>query len=65
MHVAILTISDSVARGERVDLSGPALALRCRDLGWEVTASLQCSEIRAACAVNCESLRIRGAWICS
>ncbi len=44
MRVAILTISDSVARGERVDLSGPALVQRCRELGWEVNASLQCSD---------------------
>lgn len=44
MRVAILTISDSVARGERVDLSGPALVQRCRELSWEVTASLQCSD---------------------
>ncbi|HYW67800.1 MAG TPA: MogA/MoaB family molybdenum cofactor biosynthesis protein [Candidatus Dormibacteraeota bacterium] len=44
MRVAILTISDSVARGERVDLSGPALVQRCRELGWEVTATLRCSD---------------------
>ena len=44
MRVAILTISDSVACGERVDLSGPALVQRCRALGWEVTATLRCSD---------------------
>lgn len=44
MRVAILTISDSVARGERVDLSGPALVQRCRELGWEVNATLRCSD---------------------
>jgi len=44
MRVAILTISDSVARGERVDLSGPALVQRCRELGWEVTTTLRCSD---------------------
>ena len=44
MRVAILTISDSVARGERVDLSGPALVQRCRELGWEVTSTLRCSD---------------------
>ncbi len=44
MRVAVLTISDSVARGERVDLSGPAVVQRCRDLGWEVTSSLKCSD---------------------
>jgi molybdopterin adenylyltransferase len=44
MRVAILTISDSVARGERLDLSGPALVQRCRELSWEVTSALRCSD---------------------
>ena len=44
MRAAILTISDSVARGEREDLSGPAIAERCRELGWTVAAALQCSD---------------------
>jgi molybdopterin adenylyltransferase len=48
MRVAILTISDSVARGEREDLSGPALVVRCRELGWEVTSALRCSDDPAA-----------------
>lgn len=44
MRVAILTISDSVTRGEREDLSGPALVARCRKLGWDVTSALRCSD---------------------
>jgi molybdopterin adenylyltransferase len=44
MRVAVLTISDSVARDERIDLSGPAVVQRCRELGWEVTTSLKCSD---------------------
>lgn len=44
MRVAVLTISDSVAREERMDLSGPAVIQRCRELGWEVTSSLKCSD---------------------
>jgi len=40
MRVAVLTISDSVARSEREDLSGPAVVAACRGLGWEVTSSL-------------------------
>jgi molybdenum cofactor synthesis domain-containing protein len=44
MRIAVLTISDSVARNERVDLSGPAVVQRCRELGWEVTSSLKCSD---------------------
>jgi molybdopterin adenylyltransferase len=38
MRVAILTVSDSSARGERDDLSGPALCERCREVGWVVAA---------------------------
>src|SRR5450432_1188221 len=48
MRVSILTVSDSVSRGEREDLSGPALAARCRALGWEVTSALRCSDDPAA-----------------
>jgi len=44
MRVSILTISDSVARGEREDLSGPALVQRCRELGWEIDSALRCSD---------------------
>lgn len=38
MRVAVLTISDSVSRGEREDLSGAALVAFCRGMGWEVTS---------------------------
>jgi molybdenum cofactor synthesis domain-containing protein len=48
MRVAILTISDSVARGEREDLSGPALVARCRELGWVIASALRCSDDPAA-----------------
>jgi len=48
MRVTILTVSDSVSRGEREDLSGPALVARCRELGWEVTAALRCTDDRDA-----------------
>jgi molybdopterin adenylyltransferase len=44
MRVAVLTISDSVAHDERIDLSGPAVVQRCRELGWEVTSLLKCSD---------------------
>jgi molybdopterin adenylyltransferase len=44
MRVAILTISDSVARSEREDLSGPALVERCRALGWVIASALRCSD---------------------
>ncbi len=38
MQVAILTISDRAARGQREDVSGPALRERIQAQGWEVTA---------------------------
>ena len=44
MKIAILTVSDSVSRGEREDLSGPALVTRCRELGWTVASALRCSD---------------------
>lgn len=34
--VAILTVSDSAVAGTREDVSGPAVAERCRQLGWTV-----------------------------
>jgi molybdenum cofactor synthesis domain-containing protein len=59
MRVAILTISDSVSRGEREDLSGPALVGRCRQLGWEVTSALRCSDdpasLRSQLRTVCDS----------
>ena len=36
--VAILTVSDSAVAGTREDVSGPAIAERCRELGWTVAA---------------------------
>jgi molybdopterin adenylyltransferase len=48
MRVAVLTISDSVASGEREDLSGPAVVAVCRGLGWEVTCALRIADDAAA-----------------
>jgi molybdopterin adenylyltransferase len=36
MKIVVVTISDSVARGERQDASGPAVVARCKELGWPV-----------------------------
>jgi molybdopterin adenylyltransferase len=36
MRVAIITISDTVSRGEREDKSGVALEKRCGELGWKL-----------------------------
>ncbi len=40
IRVAIVTISDSVARGTRTDRSGAVLRERVEDLGWTVAASV-------------------------
>jgi molybdenum cofactor synthesis domain-containing protein len=39
MRIAVVTISDTVARGERQDSSGPAVVARCQELGWPVTST--------------------------
>jgi len=44
MRVAVVTISDTVAKGEREDLSGPAVVAACREQGWEVTSALRVSD---------------------
>jgi len=44
MRVAVLTISDSVTKGEREDVSGPAVVAFCRGLGWEITSALHVSD---------------------
>src|SRR5438309_7671657 len=44
MRISVLTISDSVTKGEREDLSGPAVVAFCRGLGWEVTSALRVSD---------------------
>jgi molybdopterin adenylyltransferase len=38
MRVAIVTVSDSAARGTRADASGPAVCKRCRELAWDVVS---------------------------
>jgi molybdenum cofactor synthesis domain-containing protein len=44
MRVAILTISDSAAKGDREDTSGPAVVAFCRGLGWEITETLRLAD---------------------
>ena len=39
MNVAIITISDTVASGERQDASGPAVAARCQELKFTVESA--------------------------
>ena len=44
MRVAVLTISDTVSRNEREDLSGPAVVAFCRGLQWEIVTTAQVSD---------------------
>jgi molybdenum cofactor synthesis domain-containing protein len=39
MRVAVVTVSDSVSQGKGADRSGPAVAERCKALGWDVVSS--------------------------
>ena len=39
MNIAVITISDSVARGTSKDASGPAVIARCQQLNWIVAAT--------------------------
>ncbi|MCU1243073.1 MAG: molybdenum cofactor synthesis domain protein [Candidatus Acidoferrum typicum] len=48
MRVAVLTISDSVSRGEREDFSGPAVVAFCRGLNWEIVETVRVSDDLAA-----------------
>jgi molybdopterin adenylyltransferase len=38
IRVAVLTVSDRSARGERIDASGPAITENIQKLGWNVAA---------------------------
>jgi molybdopterin adenylyltransferase len=60
MRVAVLTISDSVSKGEREDLSGPAVIAFCRGLGWEVTSGLRLPDEPAAIRENLRELADSG-----
>jgi molybdopterin adenylyltransferase len=48
MRVAVLTISDSVSSGKHEDRSGPAVATRCKELGWRIVASTVLRDDRSA-----------------
>lgn len=45
---AVITVSDSCSRGEREDLSGPAVAARLSELGFEIVARVLVADDEAA-----------------
>src|SRR6266436_2006724 len=73
MRVAVLTISDSVTKGEREDLSGPAVVAFCRGLGWEITSTLHVSDdpgnireqLRAVADSGRVDVLLTTAWVAS
>ena len=56
MKVALLTVSDRAARGERVDGSGPALRAAVEARGDEVVAAEVVADDRASVAAAIQSL---------
>jgi molybdopterin adenylyltransferase len=48
MRVSILTISDSVSVGKYEDRSGPAVATRCKELGWSIVSTAVLPDDRQA-----------------
>jgi molybdopterin adenylyltransferase len=60
MRVAILTISDTAASGQREDTSGPAVVAFCRGLGWEVTSTLRLPDDPAGIRENLRTIADSG-----
>jgi molybdopterin adenylyltransferase len=48
MRVIIVTISDTVAAGQREDASGPAVARVCVEMGWQVASAKILADDQAA-----------------
>jgi len=46
-HAAVITVSDSVSAGLRVDMSGPAVALRLGQMGWSADVLVVPDEVAA------------------
>ena len=51
MRAAVITVSTSTARGEREDVSGPALVELCRAAGLEVTHETVSDDLEALAAL--------------
>ncbi|MDP9147692.1 MAG: MogA/MoaB family molybdenum cofactor biosynthesis protein [Acidobacteriota bacterium] len=60
MRIAVLTISDSVAKGDREDSSGPAVVAFCRGLGWEITSTLRVADDLATIRENIRTIADSG-----
>jgi molybdopterin adenylyltransferase len=60
MRVAVITVSDSVARNEREDASGPAVAARAAELGWRVLSRHVVGDDQQVLLVTLTSLADKG-----
>lgn len=60
MRASILTLSDSVSSGKSEDRSGPAVAARCRELGWTVSSTLILPDDRTAIEAELKRLADSG-----
>jgi molybdenum cofactor synthesis domain-containing protein len=60
IHVAILTISDSVVGGTREDTSGPALTGRVEELGWYPTIKLTLPDVTHGISAALSELAAEG-----
>ena len=61
IRVAILTVSDSAAAGSRIDSSGPALAQKCSDIGWQVVEACVVPDERTIIALQLQAWSDRSA----
>ena len=59
MRAAVLTVSDSSFSGERADQTGPDVAARLRELGWEVAHCGLVPDEREAIRAALEELAAR------
>jgi molybdopterin adenylyltransferase len=60
IHAAVLTISDSVTAGTRIDRSGPAVRERLEQLGWKVSILEVVPDEAAAISTRLAALADRG-----
>lgn len=60
MRIAVITVSDSVAMGQKEDASGPAVVAVCRGLGWEIISTQVLSDDLAGLTAELRALAQAG-----
>jgi molybdopterin adenylyltransferase len=56
MRIAVITVSDTVAKREKEDASGPAVVAVCRGLGWEIISTQVVSDDLAGLTAELRAL---------